>query len=187
MTTAVDVDWAHTDHANANRAAKARLLEHAAWDLGHNPGDLTDRGTRRSILTAARVKAASDETWALATARLEQRVTWATEHPDHPAAARPEASTIPEEGDTTPEPVTSLDASPLPRGWAALAALPALPHTCDWCNQPAVTHAPDGWRCPDHPPRPGSRDWGAGLDWTPKPWRSCPPRVCWCGRCTPAT
>lgn len=74
-----------------------------------------------------------------------------------------------------------------PRGWDALVALGPLdpPRPCRWCGEPAVVGTLNGWRCAEHPPVRGDvrGDWGWGLDWTPKPGRSCPATGCWCGRC----
>lgn len=57
-----DVDYRHNGRARANRAAKAYRLADAIEDLGHVP----DVDERRTLLKAAGVPRASDETWSMA-------------------------------------------------------------------------------------------------------------------------
>lgn len=64
-------DFAHTSSARANRVAKAYRLADAIADLGRVP----DEQERRSLLKAAGVRSASDETWSIAIDIYRERST----------------------------------------------------------------------------------------------------------------
>ncbi|PPK90814.1 hypothetical protein CLV92_12318 [Kineococcus xinjiangensis] len=85
-----EVDFAHTDVAVRNRAAKARALAVHAWHRGLGGADLLALGDarRRDFARAAGVHPPSTlETWRAAEL-LDAKEAWAARHPGHPAAAR---------------------------------------------------------------------------------------------------
>ena len=89
--TPAAVDFAHTDVAVRNRAAKARALAVHAWDRGLSGADVLglDDARRRDLARAAGVHPPSTlETWRVAAELLDAKEAWAARHPGHPAAVR---------------------------------------------------------------------------------------------------
>lgn len=176
------VDYGHTKHAEDNRRRKAIEIA-KVLRLDDCPPDVAeayDVKERRTVLKAAEVDRASDETWAMAVGFLRQRLDWEAReaakhaHPDHqepqaPAQAPTDVLPVPEDA---------------PPGWEALCALPLLTRPdarCLRCGRQAIVGTLTGWRCPGHPPVAG--EWGARLRWERSPHRQCAPNRCVCGRC----
>lgn len=172
-------DFGATRAAEANRVAKARAL--AAWMAS----------TGRDAIDVATASPATLRKWAREAGVNPPRdgsPTWTVAcqlhaEGDHPPARRVEGHA---EAASAPPP-------DMPRGWPELAALGPITPTQPCaaagadghpCERPAIivmqaSTGPRVARCADHPPR-GS-EWGAGLNWTPRPCSA--PRWCLCGRC----
>ena len=101
MAAGDEVDFAHTDVAVRNRAAKARALAVHAWHRGLGGADVLalDDARRRDFARAAGVHPpSSGETWLAAARLLDEKEAWAARNPGHPAAAR---DALAERGDWT--------------------------------------------------------------------------------------
>ena len=205
-TTTTGFDFAHNDHAEQNRIAKARKIARLLYDLNVPLADLTaavqlgDMPQLREWANTAEVNVPKTmSTWQAAIDALTELEAWAADprNATHPRAAR-RAPVAPEIGPGAPE---SLVEVPVvqhvvkPRGWDALVAAGPLDRKDARCTRhprrPAVTCVPvagarSEWRCGDCPPQPG--EWGAALDWTPRPDASLAfhtdgPHRCYNARC----
>ena len=84
-------DFAHTDVAVRNRAAKARALAVHAWHSGLGGADLLaldDARLRRFARAAGVHPPSTRETWRVAAELLDAKEAWAARHPDDPRASR---------------------------------------------------------------------------------------------------
>lgn len=82
-------DFAHSETAAANRAAKARELAVFCWDRALDADDvcLLDEETRRALAREAGVSPPSTgETWDAVRELLNRKADWARAHPEHPKA-----------------------------------------------------------------------------------------------------
>jgi hypothetical protein len=84
-------DYAHSDAASKSRAEKARRLAGYIWERGITGAELLEMPTavRRKLARAAATNPPStDETWTSVAQLLDEKDTWAAQHPNHPAAQR---------------------------------------------------------------------------------------------------
>lgn len=87
-------DHAHSDAANAGRAAKARRLAGYLWDRGISAGELAalPAPVLRKLARAAETNPPSTgETWRVVADLLDAKDAWAQRNPGHPAAVRAHA------------------------------------------------------------------------------------------------
>lgn len=82
-------DFAHTDAAATNRAAKARTLAGFCWDRALGATDVRGLADdlKRTLAHEAGVNPPStEETWEIVCGLLDLKADWAAAHPDHPKA-----------------------------------------------------------------------------------------------------
>jgi hypothetical protein len=84
-------DYAHSDHAQRAREAKATALATYLWDRSIDSAETLamPADQRRKLARAAGVSPPStDETWKSVGRMLDDKASWAAANPDHPSAVR---------------------------------------------------------------------------------------------------